>query len=492
MLANTIVAVTADHGEGLGEHGEDGHAYLIYDAVLHVPLIVAGPGLPAGRRVPLVVPNAGIAATLLALAGAPPLHRPDVGDLAPLWRDGPAASASGEAYAESVAGELDFGWAPLHSLRTDRYHYIRAPRPELYDLAADPHELRNLLPSHETGLVETVKANESRIDALLASDAGLHPRSVDAETRERVEALGYVVPDGSAVKTGADPKDVHQLADLAWDVLALAFEKKSDEAERLALEGLRRMPESSRLHDVLARIYLDTRRPALALPHAQAAARIAPGVADFHAQVGDVYLALGDVPKAVEAYEQALDAAPEHAGSHIGAMWRVKLGGSIEDAEAHARQALEYCGRRAEIAERIGEVWESLGEYERALAVFERGVQEFPEHEPFHMRLAIQYARLGEQARAERELAEAGKAAADVYLRNRLGVVYAARRDFAQAERIFRGILVERPDESAARHYLSRTLRSMGRETEAAQLLEGVAPDAASLPQSPTEAQPRG
>ena len=492
-LANTVVAVTADHGEGLGEHGEESHTYFIYDSVLHVPMILAGPGLPAGKRIASVAPNTGLAATLLALAGARPLARTDAGDLAPLWRQDVAASAKGEAYAESLAGELDHGWAPLHAIRSDRFHYIRAPRPELFDLAADPHERHNLLPSQAEEHVAAVKAGEARIDALLAGSAEASPLAVDAETRAQIEALGYVVPDGKAVKTGADPKDVHKLAGVAFDALALLFAKRHAQAEKLALKGLEVMPRSSQLHDILARIYLDTHRPALALPHAIEASRLNPAVADFHAQVAYVHLLLGDLPNAVACFEQALRVDPEHPGAHIGAMWRAKLGGTIEETEEHARRALASGGERAAVVERVGEVWESLGEYERALAVFERGAKEHPEREALHMRLAIQYARFGDQKRAEREREAAGKAAADVNLRNRLGIAYAARRDFEQAEPIFRDILKERPDEPSTRRFLARMLRETGREAEAESLVEGVAPALEVLPpEPPTETRPRG
>ena len=186
-----------------------------------------------------------------------------------------------------------------------------------------------------------------------------------------------------------------------------------------------------------------------------------------------MHLLLGDLPNAVASFEQALRVDPEHPGAHIGAMWRAKLGGTIEETEEHARRALASGGERAAVVERVGEVWESLGEYERALAVFERGAEDHPEHEALHMRLAIQYARFGDQERAQREREAAGKAAADVNLRNRLGIAYAARRDFAQAEPIFRDILKERPDEPSTRRFLARMLRETGREAEAASLVEG-------------------
>jgi tetratricopeptide (TPR) repeat protein len=338
--------------------------------------------------------------------------------------------------------------------------------------------------------VAAVEAGEARIDALLAGSAEASPMAVDAETRAQVEALGYVVPHGKAVKNGADPKDVHKLAGVAFDALALMFAKRHEDAEKLALKGLEVMPQSSQLHDILARIYLDTRRPALALPHALEASRLNPELADFHAQVAYVHLLLGDLPNAVASFEHALRVDPEHPGSHIGAMWRAKLGGTIEETEEHARRALEYGGDRAQVVERVGEVWESLGEYERALAVFERGAKDHPDYEPFHMRLAIQYARFGDQERADREREAAGKAAADVNLRNRLGIAYAARREFERAEPIFRDILKERPDEPSTRRFLARMLRETGREAEAAKLVEGVAPALEVLPPEPPTAAP--
>jgi arylsulfatase A-like enzyme/Flp pilus assembly protein TadD len=492
-LGGTVVAVTADHGEGLGEHGEVSHTYLIYDSVLHVPLIVAGPGVPAGRRVPGVVANTGVAATLLHLAGLPPLARTDVGDLSPLWKDG-ASPAGGFAYAESLAGELDHGWAPIHAIRSDGFHYIRAPRPELFDVGKDPRQLSNLLPDEDAAHAEAVKAGESHIDALLAGAADVNPMAVDAETRAQIEALGYVVPKGEVVKNGADPKDVHRLADVAYRALSLLLAQKYDAAEKLALAGLTKLPGSSQLHDILARTYLETQRPEKALPHALEAARLNPHWGDFQAQTAYTYLLLGDLPNAVAAFQRASELDPKHPGAQIGLMWRLRIGGSIAETEEHARRALELGGDRAAIVERVAEVWEALGEYERALAVYQEGVKRFSDHPEFHMRLAIQYARMGDEQRAQREHEQAGASADNVNLRNRLGIVHAARKEFAQAEPIFRDILAERPDEPSTRRFLARLLRETGRDAEAQALVEGMdASGPLAPPPTPaSEFRPRG
>jgi Flp pilus assembly protein TadD len=109
------------------------------------------------------------------------------------------------------------------------------------------------------------------------------------------------------------------------------------------------------------------------------------------------------------------------------------------------------------------------------------------------MRLAIQYARLGDQKRAGSERAEAGQAAADINLRNRLGIAYAARREFERAEPIFRDILKERPDEPSTRRFLARMLRESGRKSEAETLVEGLAPALeVPPPQPPTDTRSRG
>ena len=140
----TVIAVTSDHGEGLGEHGETDHAYLVYEATQHVPWILRGPGIPAGRVVDTVVSNAAVAATLAQLAGVGALARADVASAVPLWSES-AARAESWAYSESLAGQLEYGWAPLYAIRRAGEKFIQAPGDELYDLARDPGELRNLL-----------------------------------------------------------------------------------------------------------------------------------------------------------------------------------------------------------------------------------------------------------------------------------------------------------------------------------------------------------
>jgi len=207
----TLVAVTSDHGESLGEHGEETHSYSIYDATQRVPLVLRGPGLPGGRVVPSQVRLVDVAPTLLAAAGAAPLPGVDGRDLRPLIEDRDPTERI--AYLETLATRLDYGWSPLFGLRDGRFKYIRAPRPELYDLQSDPSELRNL--------ATTEPDVTARLDGLLAQRlAALADRPatggevvLEAADRRRLRQLGYVVADSHGQRSvsldvsGPDPKD---------------------------------------------------------------------------------------------------------------------------------------------------------------------------------------------------------------------------------------------------------------------------------------------
>src|SRR6185436_12795641 len=145
MRNDTLLVVTSDHGEGLGEHGENVHGFFVYDSTLHVPLLVRGPGIAAGGRIAATVGSVDLLPTVLDLlgVGVPAGMKLSGRSLAGALRGGPPP-ADTPAYAESLLPLLHYGWSDLRSIREARWKYIQAPRPELYDLAHDPGEERNL------------------------------------------------------------------------------------------------------------------------------------------------------------------------------------------------------------------------------------------------------------------------------------------------------------------------------------------------------------
>ncbi|MGB5219489.1 MAG: sulfatase, partial [Polyangiales bacterium] len=144
VLDDTILVLTSDHGESLGEHGEATHALFIYESTIRVPLIVRYPhGLPGGKVYDGAVAGVDLMPTILGLLGLKPNDTQGV-DLSKALA-GNAEPPARSPYSESVHPELEFGMAPLHGLRSEQWTYIRAPRAELYDRSTDPGEMRNLL-----------------------------------------------------------------------------------------------------------------------------------------------------------------------------------------------------------------------------------------------------------------------------------------------------------------------------------------------------------
>ena len=202
LLDRVVVVVTADHGESLGEHGERDHGVFLYDSVLRIPMILRAPGLRPGR-VASVVRLTDVMPTALDLLGLPIPPLDGVSLLATLH----GQSTDLDAYAESLYPQ-NHGWAPLYSLRSDRFKFIDAPRPELYDLRLDPFEKRNIFEQRE-GLSA---AMQLRLRTLVHPDASTRARApVDDDLQARLAALGYVVGRAPEMRTWdlhlPDPKE---------------------------------------------------------------------------------------------------------------------------------------------------------------------------------------------------------------------------------------------------------------------------------------------
>jgi arylsulfatase A-like enzyme len=202
-LDDTLIVVVGDHGESLGDHGEDSHGIFLYQETLRVPLILRGAGI-APARIASPVRLVDVMPTVLALFGSSS-RQSDGDSLVPLLH-GQAEQSAREIYAESLY-PLRFGWASLRSLRADRYKVIDAPRPELYDLATDPGEQRNLVSAKPL----LAAAMLDRLRRLSDGGRGAVLPPVSDDRAAELASLGYVAR-GTDVPArlgapGSDPKD---------------------------------------------------------------------------------------------------------------------------------------------------------------------------------------------------------------------------------------------------------------------------------------------
>jgi len=246
LYDSSLIAMLSDHGESLGEHGEDEHGFFIYNATTHVPLIVKPPASsdirPEHRREP--VETAAVAPTLLQLAR---VKDPIQNQFQSSSLFGGTAASQHRAYSETFYPFSSFGWSPLHALETERFHYIDAPRPELYDLEADPAETRNIAAEQPA----TLAVLKEKLQQVLAHNPFSRAKSATAnlspEAQDKLRSLGYfgfraaVSPEALAAGL-PDPKD--KISEFNTILKSEdAFHQKDDErAEALLLEVQKQDP----------------------------------------------------------------------------------------------------------------------------------------------------------------------------------------------------------------------------------------------------------
>ena len=369
-----IVVAAGDHGESLGDHGEESHCLLVYDATLRVPLIFWAPGrLPAGQVAHGEALLLDIAPTLLGLAGlgAPPQVQGR--NLTGQLEDG-GTIAPRDSYAESLYGELNLGWSSLRVLRGPRWKYIRATVPELYDLQGDPGELINLAPSRGSQVASLEAELEDLIRTHTAASDPTERATLDPEARQRLASLGYL--SGAAVAPAADqelrapsgPAPAAKVAD--WvriqAVVELAQAGRCSEADA-ELEPLAKGGEIPALaYRYLGECYSRGGRPQLAIAVLQQALRLGGPDLSLHLQLGTAFHELGREDQALTHFQRALDLEPESA------------------------EALNNLGNSHMV----------LGQWQKAQATFERAVKSHPDHASAWNGLGVASFRLKAHQRA--------------------------------------------------------------------------------------------
>jgi arylsulfatase A-like enzyme/Tfp pilus assembly protein PilF len=334
-----LVVVTSDHGESLGEHGEPSHSYGLYDATQRVPLILRGPGLPAGRVVESQVRLQDVAPTLLARVGAEPLPGATGLSLEPLWR-GREAEAERVAYAETLATRLDHGWSPLFAVRTGRFKYVRAPRPELFDLRHDPRETRNLAESEPARLEELSHLLDQHLDGSRPVRADIQ---ASPEETALLERLGYVVPSASALAgdptrvEGPDPKERLGLLKLI-NGAGHAFQEGRAGEFLAELDATGEKGAIARSLMAIAAHWAGD--PVRGEREIRAALDANPGRADFLVILGQALEAQGRDAEARAAYEQARARQPAGAMPYLGLGRLAERAGELAAAESHFESAL--------------------------------------------------------------------------------------------------------------------------------------------------------
>jgi choline-sulfatase len=310
---NAIVIVVGDHGEGLGEHGEDTHGIFLYDSTTHVPLILKLPGnRDSGKVIDAQVRTTDILPTVLDLLTIPAPANFDGESLKPFF--GEARPGARIAFGETDY-PLRFGWAPLRSVREQGFKFIEAPRPELYDLQQDPGEVHNTYVPWD----EKVQKSRSELAELRAKMPPPAPSAatVPAGTVDELKALGYLgqadigsstnVPEPSLLP---DPKGKIQEANLLHTAMMAEEDNRPSEAQAALEKILQLDPKSPTALRQIGQLELKAGDYAKAAEHLQAARVIRPNDAAAAFDEGQAREKLGDFAGAREALESSLKLTP--------------------------------------------------------------------------------------------------------------------------------------------------------------------------------------
>jgi arylsulfatase A-like enzyme/Tfp pilus assembly protein PilF len=357
IYERAIVVLVADHGEGLGDYGENYHGIFLYRATVHVPLVVKLPGRArAGSRVTRPVGLVDVAPTLVELAGVA-ANAPFDGSslLAPRKAGGPATGI----YAETYVPRLHFGWSDLQAIYEERWAYVDAPEPELFDLAADPGQERSVLAQHRREAAR-LRAVVERFDRPLAAREG-----VDAETAAQLAALGYLTGPSVARDTDLpDPKSNRELL----GAIESAFKAFADARHEQAVVELRAVLAA---HD---------------------------GLLDAWTRLGRSLHALGREEEAVAAWEKALELSGGAAELAL-----LVAGGKVNLQRFDEARSLAELGRAHDpraADEILVQVDLATGRRDDALRRMEQLVREGRASEPTLRRLAALRRQRGAPAEA--------------------------------------------------------------------------------------------
>lgn len=429
---NTIVVLAADHGEGLGDHGEPEHGLFVYDATMAVPLIIRTPWGPTARsrtQVSLV----DVLPTVLDLVGLAPQAGIDGASLLPVLQD-PKRELGRVAYVETYFPTYHFGWHHLRGLRDGRYKLIQASQAEMYDLDVDPGETVDISAANGARAERMRAALESLAPS---SERAAEPANLDAATRERLAALGYVggvvdVQEGARLP---DPREKVEVYALINSAKAAATAGRMQEAIERMRTVVERDPYIMDAHIGLGDWLGSEQQPAAAVAAYKRALALkvddevafsklvsacrAAGMEAEAVRALEVFrsgleanprnpqawyqlavqaLELGQTKTAEEALLRALEVNPRLAHAHNALAALAYARGDLDVAEKRSREALAINGELPTARYNLGRVIEARGHLGQAAQMYQAELSANPRHGRAHLRLARIRERQGDHA----------------------------------------------------------------------------------------------
>jgi len=405
LLEKTEIVLTSDHGESLGDHGEAGHGFFIYDSTLHIPLIIrpaggrAGPDGTVKGQVSLV----DLMPTVLDMMGLKSPASVQGRSLTPLFSKRTIRDAA--IYSESFVPELQFGWSALRSLRLGRYKYIGAPKPELYDVARDPAETKNLYAELRSVSQEYRAKLQDFLEKYQAGNVAVKPGPVDAETRSKLTALGYInTGAGRSKARSIDPKDRIAAFEQYHEILNRLSERRVDPS---VFEDLKKLnaaaPELDGISFLFAWAYESSGNKQEARANYQLAVDRQPDNPMARARYAGLLISLRDWGEAEKQLIEVLRRDPSDYKSRNNLAGLYQMTGRKPQALEEVRKITEMRPRYSAAWQNLGRLLGESGNWKEAEAAFGHATQLEPANAAIRLRLAQALRAQGKLEQAARE-----------------------------------------------------------------------------------------
>lgn len=439
---NTLIVIAGDHGEGLEEHGEHGHGYLLYKSTLQVPLVIVRPGAEArGVRVAEPVSLVDLFPTLLDLLELSTPQPVTGSSLAGVWQG--AAVTPRACFSMTQEPLLDNGWAPLRSLTTADWKYVRTPIAELYDLHADPAEATNLAESQPDRVAE-LEAELAALEGTLRPREAAAADLTEAEKRA-LASLGYT--GGISNRSAADPS------------------RLPDVKEKL--------PLYNKLSEAVHR--LEVGDAAGAEPMLREVVAADPQYIKALGNLGICASLQGRREEAIEWFEKVLAIDPTDFSALINMGGTLSALGRHEEAIKHFQAAMAIDRESPVAPMQLGLMYQSLGDFVQAEMLFAQAVQRDPTYDPVLCAqgdLAMQQ-RDGIRSRDRFQAALAANPRSVPALVN-LGIFSAQTGELDEAEQYFGRAIEASPRDPLPRLNLARISTLRGKPLETAAAFEAI------------------
>jgi len=401
LLEKTIIIIAGDHGEGLGEKVEQGHGIFLYEETVRVPLILYNRVIwPKSRVVESRVGLIDIAPTMIELSGLKEEQTKMQGQSL-IGTIGKVKKEDREILLESFYPREFFCWSELVGIISGKYKFIQAPKPELYDLKADPEERNNLINYSR----EVAGDMKKKLEKLLLSRKGSGVQASSgiprAEDLERLRSLGYLnfAPAGQRT-TYPDPKDKIDLLRLIQQAQAYEYEEKYPEAEQIYQKILEEIPDTPASYVNLTLAQARQRKMEEAIATLKKGLQQIPESETLLVGLGQTYLVMGKDAEAFETMNRVLEKNPNNVDALTVCAGILDAKGRKEEARTYYRKALAIEPESKFLRTNLAANLASIGKLEEAIEIYKNLIKDFPEDQSLYQFTGIAYSYLGNHEQA--------------------------------------------------------------------------------------------